>query len=270
MFNRKYSGVTLIESMLALSLSLLLLTIVFSLFLAGQKHFTQQKNMLAMQTKINLTKQILVSSVQQAGFLGCARLTPDFPLHNTTSVPTHFLNKIAVSNKKQTGFRVWFAGKKAEKLLRPMQDLTRLTVSPSWKIKPNDILVISDCKSIDIFTVANIFTRKHEIKIQTLQPLSKLYATDADVMPLHINTFYYKKKRLYWQSDNTEPVELIDHIQQVSLHYVVQSGEHTIEKSGDELAATDMIQGVTLFLQFDKNDLNFQPHWYLDAANREK
>lgn len=258
MFARKHSsGVTLIEYLIALILTLIIINVMLIIFCFGEKNFLAQKNILSIETNANLVKHFLRETIHHAGYVGCAKLSADLSIKNNTVNSFDAKNKIKVDQvKNHDSLSAWFAENPGVSLLAPMRDLSVLNISADLKAKANDMMLISDCESVDIFIAKTVENKS--LQLIAAKPLSKLYGKEASVFHLSVNKFYLAKSieggdlSLFWQHTSSEPVELAQHVQEWQI---------------DTRIADDAIQAVNVRVLF--NDLaGVLTHsaWYFYAA----
>src|SRR3990167_11166053 len=95
MLKRKNSnGMTLIELMLALTLSTFILSFLYEIYLAAENNRRMQHNLMTIQENTQLISQLIAQHVRMSGYAGCAKLTKDFPIKN--NVLTDFSEKTKI------------------------------------------------------------------------------------------------------------------------------------------------------------------------------
>jgi hypothetical protein len=183
---KKILGVTLIELMLALTGTAFILSLLSSIYLTAQTSFTTQSDLSQLQDNARIAASFLTHDIHLAGYIGCAKLTADFPLKNTTDFILNADNKISVNKDSIT---VRHADTAHDNLLAPMSDYSILQTAQDVKFFVDDILLIADCKSADIFKVKEIYRISGGQEIMAEKPLSNFYQMDAEVSKLEFNTY---------------------------------------------------------------------------------
>lgn len=188
---KNFQGFTLVEMILGLSLALLVTSIIISIYLAAEKNFRLQTVLSNIQENARTAMSFLDSDLSMAGYMGCAKLTDDFPITSTTPFSLKNNNKILIEgNTRTNSITVIHANVDHADLTRDMITNSVLYTSLEPVFKQDDILIISNCKSADIFQVKNIINLQNEQKIIPQQELSTLYDKNSEVSKLQINKYY--------------------------------------------------------------------------------
>lgn len=246
MFKKKnLVGLTLMECMISIVLALMIVSMVFSIFMAAQKNFSTQHDFIDLLENARIAKSILRENIRQAGFAGCAKVTDEFPLVNHTAFVLDKKNPLRVLNN---AFVVWFAGERKAVLSNAMTDLMSMEVE--GHVSANDVLLMTDCKSADVFSVQAIRKINQRDVIMANHKLSKLYGQNAMIYPLEINHVYLSGAKLFMHTIQDVSIDLLDDVS----HMTIQQG------SGVSIA-------VTLFAP--KNKV-VQKKWYLYATPRDE
>ena len=78
-------GHSLLELTMALALSLVFLSLMGTIYLAQQKASTQLQALSRLEENALIAANILRDDIHNAGYIGCAKFTEDFPIRNFTS-----------------------------------------------------------------------------------------------------------------------------------------------------------------------------------------
>lgn len=187
---KKIYGLTLIELLFALTISLLIFSIVRTIFLTTEKSFSTQHALSSIQENARNAIELLQSDIHAAGYIGCAKLNYDFPLKNFPGYEFTSKNKIVVNENTIT---LRHASVNHTYLTRAMQDSSTLHTTLETSFFADEILLISDCKSAEIFKVKKASANQYEQSITTTAPLSNQYLQNAEVSKLEINTYFIGK-----------------------------------------------------------------------------
>jgi type IV pilus assembly protein PilW len=217
------AGLTLIELMIALFISMLILSLVTTIFLAAEKNFRLQIALSHIQENARLAIHFLNSNLQNVGFIGCAKLTNDFPIKNYETYTINPNNRITINNNIIT---LRHMSVQNAYLIQSMRGYSTLHVSNDQVFSENDILIISDCKSVEIFRVKKVVNSKNEQVITTTQPLSFLYENNSDVGKFEINSFFVANtdrqtsdgqaiNALYMTMNNQRKIELVEGVDEM-------------------------------------------------------
>lgn len=192
MFSRHPSnGMTLLELMIGLIISLLILFSVMTLYLAGNKNYVEQSALNSIQENARIALGLLEADISMAGYVGCRKLSADFIVKNFEGFNLNSDNIISVAPNELT---VRKASTESANLTQEMQNSSVLSVEKNPKFSVNDIAIISDCYSSEIFKVNHVIRGKDNIQyLTTSSPLSMLYNSEAKVSLFEIKTFKVKK-----------------------------------------------------------------------------
>ncbi len=263
---KKIIGFTLIELMLGVALSALIMIYLITIYLAVLQNQNSQIALSTLKENSEILSPLLLSAIHGAGYMGCARLTDDFPLSNKTDYQLTAKNRVVVQDDtlitRQASFHMAMLSKN-------MQDksifyLTKMVEN----LSQGDIVLISNCKTADIAKVKNILSLVNgSQRIMTESPLSVLYSANTEVRKLEINTYYIaatnrKNARgeliyaLYVKNFQQEKIEKLEGINAMKIK---------VDKN-----LNDEISGLSF--KFILSSLNYflvEKPWYLYASMRE-
>lgn len=264
----RYSkGISLVELMVALALSLVIGLAVMQVFLASKTTYRMQDAMSRLQENGRFAVSQLASEIRMAGYMGCLRLdevqvnimADDLPSGITdllgSLIAVRGGNNVEESNE-------WGAAANTDILMvhKAVDASMRLTgnvnapnaqiqvVNNAAGLEKDDIAIISDCTSADIFKVVNSPTTKdqkttivHSSGRNEGSKLSKIYGKDAEVLRFELVSYYVKEtsrksptgqtiralyvKRKQDLSSVTAPeIELVEGVQDLQIEYGVRTG----------------------------------------------
>ncbi len=244
--NYRCNGVTLIELLISLTISFFILNVLFSIYLTCKKNFSLQAQLAATQANAQIALQTLNTAIESAGFIGCARLTENFPLQNNTVYLFNSTNRLVGTVQSIT---VRHMQTKSGALTQAMQDFISLKIAGPRTYVAKQIMMIADCESADIFTVQSARTLAKDLQLITAStPLSKNYDSNANVAELVENTYVVKNTgrlsseglpiyALFERNINAHSVELVENINAINFDYTSQAiaihitaGEGSINK----------------------------------------
>lgn len=174
-------GFTLVELMVALTIGLIILAGVSTLFVNSRQTYTTQDRLARLQENARFAMQFIIKDLRMAGYFGCLdEITPD-SMHSTLNNSTDFayngqLPLEGVENASNgwypSGFATLPAGMKPGTdaivirrgdddnniyLNKEMpNDSAVLKVNSIAGLEVNDIIVISDCVSADIMQITQL------------------------------------------------------------------------------------------------------------------
>lgn len=278
---------TLIEMILALTLSLFIISALIQIYWITENNYAMQSALLQLQQNARAANEILTSTLRMAGYIGCARLTDEFPFVNHTQINLSQHNKISyfqTAEMKQgtDGFSIWHGKNISLLLTENMTDYSRLHISNEIAVSAGDILFISDCKTTELFTVKAITHEKQgEQVISTSVPLNKLYQLSSEVMPLEMESYFIADTgrlnanhqpiyALYQKSVGQEKTELAEGIDQLHVDYVMENGKKIITHHLDSNVDSENMRALSLQLTLSTlTKLIIQKNWYIYVAMRE-
>jgi len=215
---------TLVEILVALALSMILLTGVLEIMLSSKQAFRIQDGLSRLQENARFAMQFLSEDLRMAGYSGCSSaLVPnnivdldgdgtaddeyDFTLdglegYEYSSLPVTLTatdSLIAAEVTPDTDVVVIMYGSTDESLNLEgnlQADNAMIQITRTDMFTAGDILLISDCSDADLFSATNVSnganrtTIAHASNNNVDNRLSKAYGTDATVMSL-VKVAYY-------------------------------------------------------------------------------
>ncbi len=188
---RACSGLMLTDVMVAISLGLLLLSILFELYLAAHKSLKQQHDLLDLQNNAAVVIDALSNEIHEAGYIGCPCLDESF------HVISHLPWMINQSNRlvgTEAGELMMRHASQPASLISLSQDHFIVTADNSKHFSGGDILLISDCKHAELVIAEKVNTDRKTQRIKLSQAVQYNYEQTAEVSKLTQNTFYLTRK----------------------------------------------------------------------------
>ena len=217
-------GMTLVEILVALALSMILLAGVLEIMLTSKQAFRIQDGLSRLQENARFAVQFLSEELRMAGYSGCSSaLVPnnivdldgdgvadsayDFTLdglegYEYTSLPialtaTEDLTPAEVTPDTDVVVIMYGSTNESLNLVGNLQaDNANIQITQTDMFIAGDILFISDCSTADIFSATNVSnganrtTIAHANNNNLDNKLSKAYGTDATIMSL-VKVAYY-------------------------------------------------------------------------------
>ena len=189
----RQTGMTLIELMIAMTLSLILLAGVLQIFIGNKQTYNVQDAMARLQESGRFATRFITKDLRMAGFTGCASIDNDITPTNMADLDGDGVPD-AVSDFSGNGLQGW----ESTQLPVPLSDTQNLavgttvgtvladtdivsikrasdtgirltgnmntvnanvqllTATVNGMFAPNDVLMISDCQNSDIFAANNV------------------------------------------------------------------------------------------------------------------
>ncbi len=209
----KASGLTLIELMISLTVGLLLSAILFDCYQHAQGGLMMQSNVYQLQATASTVFDVITNEIEQAGYIGCAHLMPGFPIKAVNNYNITFLNQLVV---KDNYFISRHASYENVALIEQSSNKHTLFVGDEVEFKPEDWLIISDCRHAEIFQVLKVYHLNHKQRLETVKPLSSEFAEHAEIAYFEINRYYLSPSRYKNQFGKLGSVLYVENIKHVS------------------------------------------------------
>jgi type IV pilus assembly protein PilW len=270
MSQQRNLGVTLIELILSMTMSFLIIILLGNIYLVSQKNLAVQAALNSIHENAQFALHFLQAEINNAGFIGCARLTEAFPIINHTNYDFNVNNKIIGAGSTLS---IRHASLAVNSLTRNMTDNTTLYLqSDNLHYRAGDILIVSDCRTAEVFQINQIeLLDNHSLKMTALTPLNRLYDTTAELRHLEINTFFIKNSpnkdqngkfipSIYLQNIKTHQKELIQGVTKLQFTYDVENAGELITVNADQVTDWSKLKAIHIQLDLTANPLN--KTWY--------
>lgn len=181
-------GFTLIELIVSITMSIFILFGLVSIMLATDTAHRSQVALNSIEDASRDVSRVLSTAIHFAGYIGCARFIDQLPLTNHTQYV--FTPQNSISEEKGA-FTIRRMGLVNTELIKTMRGHSVLYVSNNIHFSKDDVLIISDCQSVDIFLVKEVLNQiDGSQKIISQSPLSILYEKNAQVSFFEENTYF--------------------------------------------------------------------------------
>lgn len=208
-------GLTLVELMVAMTLGLILMTAVIQIFIGSKQSYRVTDNTSRVQENGRYAVEALSSDIRMAGYLGCAKnATVNNMARPTTSTWTQYTQAIIGYTLPSVP-----GGLTSAEVLPTSTDVIQIqrasssgvtvrvnnSVTAQIQITGNtagfatdDILVISDCSSADVFRANSVsnsggmvnITHSSATNTENFFANNKIYGSDAEVLRLTSDIYY--------------------------------------------------------------------------------
>ncbi|MEX0731791.1 MAG: PilW family protein [Aquisalimonadaceae bacterium] len=181
---RKQSGLSLVELMVAVVLGLLLMTGIFSVFLASKQTYRLSDAVSRMQENGRFALEMLASDIRMAGHQGCA--DPRLVQANAATAISFSYPEDAVAGTEgghgPDKIMVRYGTAEFGELTSSMpSQASEIAVSKvPHKLKDNGLALIADCDSADIFSVSAGGLDRGNGRAHPGSALSRAYNHDND------------------------------------------------------------------------------------------
>jgi len=259
---KRQRGLTLVELMVATTLSLVLLGGVLLVFSANKTTYQMQTGLGTLQENGRYAMRQIVSDLQMAGYGGCLspHLNPKPRVINLVSTPPAYLDDFAAgeffSGSDSGGS---FGGRSAEantdsiEIRGPLRSNVTFVAGEFAVNAPvevlgaasgfasNEFLLISDCAGADIFRASNVTAPNlsgntditHISPQNTQTALSRPFGADSVVMGFATHTYFVSDTNRnnsagqdifgLYRFDGTAAVELVDGVEDLQIDYALDT-----------------------------------------------
>ncbi len=276
---KNQNGLTMIELLIAITISMMILAGVTEAYLVAQKNWRMQQLLSQLQDNGYLALHFLSQDIRAAGYIGCARLTDNLPLQNTTTavlqrnnitvgyrgIGTQWIPALpqALSGVVKPGSDVITVRKVSADhgiLLKAMTDANTLLIDNIQKFSAGDSVIINDCKHAAIFSLSQVTERFAEQVITTPIKLNILYAPPAEVSKLEVVHYFIGKTNrqdehhqaiyaLYRFAEGGRKMELVEGIDNMQVRYFEKTNSHWVMNSADQVSDWSQVKAVDITLQ---------------------
>jgi type IV pilus assembly protein PilW len=242
----KPSGIILIELMMVMMMGLLLVAVLLDMLMANQRSNRFTSALSTIQTNAQAAIELLRDEIQQSGYIGCPRLSKDFPLISYSTYSMKPENKLSASSANEITIRRAEANHAI--LNEAMQDTETLHLSSDVLFSKGDILIISDCKKAEIFQVMQVVLAKNGQTIRSLHPLQQHFSHFAEVSRFEINKYTISAYTLLKQDIKGNKTALIEGLEGMRFSYTVKRRGQLVELEAEQVDDWSSVIGVAIRL----------------------
>lgn len=235
-------GVTLLELMLAMSMSLMLVSSVMVIYLTLQKNHQLLSAMNELQESSRTAAQLLREHIQVAGYSGCARREDKISRMIGTD------ETLTTSQAGTQSAEVSFS------------DSMQVIVAAKPSFNAGDSAFISDCQAAEIFSIKKVLHLANgSQKLLLLQPLKHSYAAHAEVSHWNELTYFVKKtlrfrqkgeaiSALYVKNADKPAQEWVAGVDAMQIRYAVRSQDRLLVVAASQVDDWSAVVGVQIKL----------------------
>lgn len=241
-------GYSLIELLIAISLSLFLSMGIITIFIYNKNSYQLTQSLNTIPGKAHLALHLLSHDIRMAGFIGCVRLIDVFTLKKHLSPDTCLVvwhkgyTTAKISLPKLAGYQ-----KNSDVILIQFLDpntfpikeakSTHIIFAHRVRFRPKDVLLISDCQHAELIRwndihLANNYQINSEIGL-----FNKViyYIADTGRMS-EVGQRIYALYRRNLNQSIYKPVELIEGIKSMSIRVGMKNSDGTLSyKNGNQV-----------------------------------
>ncbi len=190
-FNRIISGFSLLEVLLALFISLSMITILTHHYLQRYHYFLRENTRTQNEVNALVVYQLWQDEIGRAGHIGCSRLSAVFkvkPYQQYSLTPENAL--VAVNNELQVRYQSLPVSK-----LKQWFNSRRFSMTKDVVTKKGEVMLISDCMHAEIFTVAAVEVSGAAQIVYSHDPLQYEYTEAAEIGRYIAHRYYLAPKQ---------------------------------------------------------------------------
>lgn len=222
----QHDGMTLIELMCSLLLSMLIIMCLIDIYIATEKNHLAQSALMNVQQNARMAMQILTHEIRRAGYVGCSKIM----------MMKYKIEKYSSPDVKPGSDAITIYNVTTDSgTVTSMSDLKTLEVmdGPSFHVGEN--LFVSDCVSAEVFSIKKVIkSGNNSQRIMTMKNLSKKYSQFAEVGRVENNSYYIGQTTrvdedgkpifvLYKLDSNDRKLELVEGINDMQIDFTILS-----------------------------------------------
>ena len=224
----KSQGFSLLELLCAMSIGLIIILLLGEIFVNFKKTYAIESALSSMQENARFAAYIMRYAIEQAGFIGSAKITNKFPIidygvrtiNQITNKNYFMLTVPKVFNiNPKNGADVVVAKSMAAITANLTQDLNnsnKIYVTLNPKFNSNDDIIIADCSHAVLVHLRSAYSypNKNQQILTATRIINDKFNQNAEVGKIQTNAFYIPKNKdaLYIIDANGKRSELIPNI----------------------------------------------------------
>lgn len=227
----KVRGSLLIECLIALSLSVLLLDTLFTIYL---HIITASKNIdavLELNEKSDQMNSILKQALLSAGNLGCKKMNTIQNMGKTFFGEDHAVTVKYMKYPYAT-------------ILKNMLDYQTIYTNQAIRFSRNQILIIADCETAEIVTVATVTNEHGMQRIVLTQPVKNNYLIGASIGVFKNDRYHLKSQSFYVNDNEYGDSALMEGIEDISFKYSVLENGQIVDENAAVITDWSTVKGV--------------------------
>ncbi|HVY52984.1 MAG TPA: prepilin-type N-terminal cleavage/methylation domain-containing protein, partial [Gammaproteobacteria bacterium] len=207
MYKKKYSarGLSLVELMIAITLSMVLLTVLISVYLGGVRVYKAQSAEQEAHNNLSVVLQILKNEIIKAGFISNPQENK-IPISNDTNYDLNLIQNIKIN---ETGITITHYQTPAGQLMADMTNNNEMYLDGTKEVSAKDLLLIMDDINTEVFEVAQVSSLGLGQRIITARPLRNKYQAQSRVSFFEQNSFQINQGHLYFKKHKQYSQDLI-------------------------------------------------------------
>jgi type IV pilus assembly protein PilW len=254
-------GYSLLELMIAISLSLFLSIGMFNIFIYSKNIYRLTMALNEIQNKIRLAFHLMSHDIRMAGFIGCVPLMDFSPLkshltinnrlvvwHKGNTTAKLSLPRLARYQNESDAILVQFLDPNTIQIKKTQSD--QIFLSSKVVFRPNDVLIVSDCLHAELIHWRHIHLRYQYYLDSEIGFFNKIiyYIGDTGRFNESGQRIYALYRRNLNQSIH-KPIELIEGIKNMSIRLGMKHIDGTLYyKNANEVKHWSNVRSVEIRL----------------------
>lgn len=307
----KSKGITLVELMISMGLGVVICTATLQAFITSKQILMAQQALARLQENARIAYLLFGENIESSGSLGCNSFSGDVSFNIASNIdPNRYglQHRSGIIAVKEAMLKQFSLSEKLKSRMKPESDIlmiqrTRkklgivskvandeglLEVIGHLKLKPEQIITLSDCSHIDFVKIQKVDLLENKkitkiwFKPKSL-PMSKHYV-NAEMGILSSKLLYVGKSgrvnenghpvdALYCTDLNNRTLELIEGVEHLQISYGISSHNNFVFYSGDEISDWRLVSRVRVSIllnsiedgllkpkKYQVNDHEVMPH----------
>lgn len=223
----KQIGFTLVELMIAVTITLLLLMILSDIFFSLCKAIEDRESIAHAESQALQVMYYLNQQLPYAGFMGCFNLNRGIPIVNHLGTKQADISNSSVLSIEAQALTVKLVDHPVL-FSESMKNSNDIIVNQIGALQKADVVVIGDCERAEVDQIKSIrkIMNKPNYKITLKWPLTHFYEPYATVAVLHLYRYflksvsYHKTLSALFVEDNVATHELVANVYDLRFQYL--------------------------------------------------
>lgn len=216
------SGITLIELIITLLLSLVIFSAFTSILMSANQLFIYTATRAEDFQQESLSGRVMQNEISLAGYMGCGKLTNSFPLVSHVAATLSLANRLLVQDHR---LEIRHAGLPPVRLISIHPGNRVIEVENGVVFHSNDIIILSDCHHAEIDSISKVQSHGSLQQLYLTVALSDHFDDGAEVSHFMINEFVMiqadsNKKMLVMRDKKHNQTVLMKEIENVSFSWL--------------------------------------------------
>lgn len=244
----KIAGITIVELLISLMVSVLIIMSLTSIYWLTQKHFRLQTALVSFTENSYIAEQLWMTVLRSVVYNGCLKI-------EKISITPYYSSEVKEGTDAIT---IHYADTIGDDLLFDMKEYNVMYTTSSAKFSINDDVMISDCESVEFFKVKGVVKSSKSQKIISDKPLKKLYKIYSQVNTYQHESYYIARTHRYNKyhqvidalyRKNDYKTEMIEGISDMKIFYSVIKEGVLQDVASRDFNENNAITGIAILLK---------------------